>query len=151
MLGNPVPVEKQLKALGVPFIYHPNLMLDEIMNLPRSRDWFMQEADDIKKVYSFFHDDRSKKIYVNGLCNRIAPAFSELTWEELYCDEEQYFNQEYFKFQDDEVFVDCGSYTGDTILKFCDNVQSHKEIWGFELDKDNFEEMVNNLKGIGGG
>lgn len=61
MLGNPVPVEKQLKDLGIQFIYHVNLMLDEIMNIPRSRGWFMKEIDDIKKVYSLFHDDRSKK------------------------------------------------------------------------------------------
>ena len=133
MLGNPVPVEKQLKDLGIQFIYHVNLMLD-----------------DIKKVYSLFHDDRSKKIYVNGLCNRIAPAFSELTWEELFCDEEQYFYQEYFKFHSNETFVDCGSYTGDTILKFCDIVKKYKEIWGFELDKDNFDQMVSNLKNIDG-
>jgi|GluameStandDraft_1065615.scaffolds.fasta_scaffold06302_2 methyltransferase, FkbM family len=150
MLGNPVPVEKQLKDLGIQFIYHVNLMLDEIMNIPRSRGWFMKEIDDIKKVYSLFHDDRSKKIYVNGLCNRIAPAFSELTWEELFCDEEQYFYQEYFKFHSNETFVDCGSYTGDTILKFCDIVKKYKEIWGFELDKDNFDQMVSNLKNIDG-
>lgn len=150
MLGNPVPVEKQLKDLGIQFIYHVNLMLDEIMNIPRSRGWFMKEADDIKKVYSFFHDDRSKKIYVNGLCNRISPAFSELTWEELFCDDEQYFYQEYFKFHSNETFVDCGSYTGDTILKFCDIVKKYKEIWGFELDKDNFDKMVSNLKSIDG-
>lgn len=150
MLGNPVPVEKQLKDLGIQFIYHVNLMLDEIMNIPRSRGWFMKEIDDIKKVYSLFHDDRSKKIYVNGLFNRIAPAFSELTWEELFCDEEQYFYQEYFKFHSNETFVDCGSYTGDTILKFCDIVKKYKEIWGFELDKDNFDQMVSNLKNIDG-
>jgi FkbM family methyltransferase len=150
MFGNPVPVEKQLKDLGIQFIYHVNLMLDEIMNIPRSRGWFMKEIDDIKKVYSLFHDDRSKKIYVNGLCNRIAPAFSELTWEELFCDEEQYFYQEYFKFHSNETFVDCGSYTGDTILKFCDIVKKYKEIWGFELDKDNFDQMVSNLKNIDG-
>lgn len=150
MLGNPVPVEKQLKDLGIQFIYHVNLMLDEIMNIPRSRGWFMKEIDDIKKVYSLFHDDRSKKIYVNGLCNRIAPAFSELTWEELFCDEEQYFYQEYFKFHSNETFVDCGSYTGDTILKFCDIVKKYKEIWGFELDKDNFDQMISNLKNIDG-
>lgn len=150
MLGNPVPVEKQLKDLGIQFIYHVNLMLDEIMNIPRSRGWFMKEIDDIKKVYSLFHDDRSKKIYVNGLCNRIAPAFSELTWEELFCDEEQYFYQEYFKFHSNETFVDFGSYTGDTILKFCDIVKKYKEIWGFELDKDNFDQMISNLKNIDG-
>lgn len=150
MIGDPISVQKQLGTMGILCMSYPDMMLDVIMELPREESWFLEESDKIKKVYTLLEDDESRRVYVNALCNRIAPPVSEYLWDELYSQESQYFNQNYFKFTEDESFVDCGAYTGDTILAFCDVVKSFHKIFAFELDKKNYLEMEKNVGKLDG-
>ena len=77
MMGNPIPVQKQLASMGIISMSHNDLMLDDIMELPRSQEWFLKEEEKIRTVYGLFEDNSSKMVYVNGLCNRIAPPISK--------------------------------------------------------------------------
>ena len=149
MMGNPIPVQKQLASMGIISMSHNDLMLDDIMELPRSQEWFLKEEEKIRTVYGLFEDNSSKMVYVNGLCNRIAPPISKALWDELYTSEAQYFNQKYFGFTKNEVYVDCGAYTGDTIIEFCKIVEEYDKIFGFELDRNNFVQMRQNVTGLG--
>ena len=147
MLGNPIPVKKQLKEMGIRCIAHDNLSLDSIMEMPKDVDWFKKQKERIIFAYNLFEDNESKKIYVNGLCNRIAPSISECLWDELYSDEGQYFYENYLKLTDNEVYVDCGAYTGDTVIEFCDAVNNkYDKIFAFEVDENNFATMNENIR-----
>lgn len=58
----------------------------------------------------------------------------------------QYFDRDIIKFSADEVFVDCGAFTGDTIIEFIDslkkqNINAYKKIYAFECDGKNIKKM----------
>lgn len=145
MMGNPVDVEKQLKEMKIPYVYHVNLSLDRIMGMKKEADWFEKESPFIKEVYNYFEDDFSKKVYTGALMNRMATDISTFDWENIYSDEMQYFSQKEIKFHDYESYVDCGAYTGDTVTEFINTVHEYNKIFAFELDYNNFLTLESNV------
>lgn len=62
----------------------------------------------------------------------------------------QYFDEDVFLPQENEVFVDCGAYDGDSLLDFFDFIQrnhisSYKKCFAFEPDIDNFKKLKENV------
>ncbi len=62
----------------------------------------------------------------------------------------QYFDDDILKPSEDEIFVDCGAYNGDTITGFFNwlkqhNIMSYKKCVAFEPDGENFGELKRNL------
>ena len=145
MMGNPTDVEKQLKEMKIPYVYHINLSLDRIMGMRKESVWFEREISLIKETYNYFEDDFSKKVYVGALMNRIATDISTFGWSDIYSDETQYFSQNEIKFHNHESYVDCGAYTGDTITEFVNTVHKYNKIFAFELDYNNFLNLKNNV------
>lgn len=145
MMGNPSAVEKQLKDMDIPYVYHIDVSLDRIMKMRREPDWFENEIPVIKEVYNYFKDDFSKKVYVGALMNRMAAEISTFSWEDICSSENHYFNPDVIEMNDHESFVDCGAYNGDTIIEFINEVQDYKQIFAFEVDKDNYQKMLNNV------
>ena len=66
-----------------------------------------------------------------------------------YSKDDQYFPKDIIRLEDDEIFVDCGAYIGDTIEKFLvETNNKYKRIIGFEPDNKNFNIMKESLKDI---
>lgn len=147
MMGNPLAVQEQLDKMNIVWVTHGSLSIDDTLGMSKDRKWFSGEISKIKEVYTMFDDEESRKIYVNALCNRIAYPFAELSWKDMY-QEGEYFEAPFMSLSNDEVYVDCGAYNGDTVLHFLERVQQYEEIHAFELDKKNFEEMEKVLRGI---
>lgn len=145
MLGNPLRVQEQLDAMGIPWVTHVDLSLEETMALPREKSWFESQISEIKRVLELFDDEESRRVYVNAICNRIAYPVAECLWKDMYT-EGEYFGQSFMPLDDNESFVDCGAYDGDTILKFVDVVKDYEAIYGFELDYGNFVKMKKQTK-----
>lgn len=63
--------------------------------------------------------------------------------EEMPVNLKQYFDREYLDdVGDNEVFVDCGAYIGDSIEEFIEFVDgNYKKIYAFEPDRVNFEQL----------
>lgn len=63
------------------------------------------------------------------------------------------FSEQYFDpivaLSDDEVFVDCGGYDGDTVLEFCSRHPEYGHIYMFEPSPRNFERAKARLDGFG--
>ena len=59
----------------------------------------------------------------------------------------QYFEKDVIQPCDNEVFVDCGAYDGDTIKAFTEYLDNKKynKIFAFEADTNNVEKMKTNL------
>ena len=50
-----------------------------------------------------------------------------------------------YKHLDDEVWINCGAYTGDTVFQYLSHDFKPKRILAFEGDEDYFARMLNNL------
>jgi len=60
---------------------------------------------------------------------------------------EIYFGEEFLRAVENEIYIDTGTYNGDTIknfIKFCDN--KYKKIYGFEPDSNNHDLLESNLQ-----
>lgn len=67
-----------------------------------------------------------------------------------YSHKPEYFDDEIILLSEDEVFVDCGAYDGDSILAFCDalkekGISGYKKIYAFEADEGNAHKLRKNL------
>jgi len=60
--------------------------------------------------------------------------------------EELYFAPDLITFGDDEVFLDCGAYDGDTIASF--RKRSNGQVIAVEPDPDNFEKLKENYPDV---
>jgi FkbM family methyltransferase len=103
----------------------------------------------ILNVYNKIEDTRSKQIYLSILCYR-AQAFADFYgnfFGKLKSPYTQYFEKDIISLSNEEVFVDCGAYTGDTYKIFLENVNSFKHYYAFEPDEKNFSNLRNNTQG----
>jgi FkbM family methyltransferase len=58
-----------------------------------------------------------------------------------------YFDLDVIKCDENEVFVDCGAYNGDTILSFINNYGGkYKSIYGYELIPSTYNKAIENLQ-----
>ena len=63
-----------------------------------------------------------------------------------YCD---VVDTQIFPFYDNEVFVDCGSYIGDTVLQYANTVNNkHKRIYTYDISSASIREMNKNLENL---
>jgi len=54
-----------------------------------------------------------------------------------------------FPFYDDEVFVDCGSFIGDTVASYVNTVNyKYKRIYTYEISRKSIEEIKKNLRDL---
>lgn len=103
--------------------------------------------DDFIWLYDKLKDYRSKKTLYAILNNWYNYDFKTTaeTREILY---DCYFDLDLIKIEKEEVFVDLGAYTGDTILSFIENYgeDSYKKIYCYEITPDTFEILKEKLK-----
>lgn len=125
--------------------------LDLFVVLPEMRAWpLLSSKIAIKKnclastIIHRLSDMESKKQfeqYFSWVCDPrgILPP-EGATWN-------QYFEQDLITLRTDEVFVDCGAFTGDTLDAFLNRTSNmFAEYYAFEPDKENFFQLVECLK-----
>lgn len=146
MLGDPRSAEIQLRELGINnIITYNDMVLDEVMNGNCDKEWFKAQEDDIFKAFNMLSDEESKRVFVNILCNRIAPQFSKYKYDEL-CVLPQYFPEDILCLTENESIIDCGAYDGDTLDSFLKVTnEKFRKVFCFELDKDNYQKLCNNV------
>ena len=106
------------------------------------------EISRIVTLYNLLSDEKSKEVYKAALKFKLTEDYSYLI--DIKDDlKKQYFDK-VVKFSDEEVFVDCGGYTGDTIEAFIKAVNGKfKQIYSFEPDGKNYKiltEYINTLE-----
>lgn len=75
------------------------------------------------------------------MAQRLAPEQSTKTYEELFSPTD-YFDQSCYHITDNEVFVDCGAYNGDTIKEFLNTVKDFDSIYAFEMEENNYKQLT---------
>lgn len=82
----------------------------------------------IKNTYKILADKESKKLLfarVNLLKTADFRYFNIIS--NLDVSKSQYFLDDFYNLTDEEIYVDLGAYTGDTILKFVDKLNGGGE------------------------
>jgi len=140
-MGNPIGVMRQLSEMGVVWLTHAHLSLDEMTELPKDKVWFKKESEKLFQVYDLLNDEVSRKVFSNVIANRTAFLCAEYSYEEVASRTPEYFDPEVIKLTQQESFVDCGAYIGDTIKAFLKAVSDYQAVYAFELDYSNYKDM----------
>lgn len=103
--------------------------------------------DDFVWLYNHLCDYRSKKTLYSILSNWYKYDFTTTNEarEYLYDD---YFDLDIVKCDENEVIVDLGAYTGDTVISYLKNygMNCYKKIYCYEITPSTFEVLKENLK-----
>jgi FkbM family methyltransferase len=140
-IGGPAAsaVEQQLKAYGcferiIDNFYCPSEFYDY-------EKYVRFNANAFEIVYDFLADDKSRDVLVarlNGMIsnNTVFPAH--------LVDSEQYFDKDIVRFKQGEVFLDAGSFEGETAIEFAGIAPDYKKIICMEPEKGNFDVLLKN-------
>lgn len=132
---------------------------DKLRHIPadgEAQDYFDKNNDRIGKIMSKLADEKSRRVYRHVIEYRCSRDRKKLIG---IVDNNQYFNKDIIRFTDEEVFVDCGAFDGDTIRSFLKNLKkgdgTYKEIIALEPDPVNYKKLYNwllkQLSGQSGG
>lgn len=106
-----------------------------------------EHLNDYIWLYEHLEDYRSKKLLFAILSNWYSFDFKNLSTsiEKNY---PHYFDLDLVKCNENEIFVDIGAYTGDTVLEYLDNYgfENYKKIYCYEITDNSFKILQNNLK-----
>ncbi len=103
-------------------------------------------VDDFEELYVCLEDYRSKKLLYAILNNWVHYDFATLNEviEKCYDD---YFDLDLIPSCNNEVLVDLGAYTGDSIISFLRNYgDTYNKIYAYEITPETYQVLVANLK-----
>lgn len=124
-------LKKEISKDSILF-FHPV----DIVNFIGYRDFLKENISQLNKIYDILADQTSKIIYYDVLTARNTGDY------QLYIKNNthpQYFPSDIIKFKDNDVFLDIGAYTGDTIeeyIKVCNG--KYQKIIACEPNSDSY-------------
>jgi len=105
------------------------------------------EISRIVTLYGLLNDEKSRRVFKAALKFKLTEDYTYLI--NVKDDVKKQYFDEVAKFSDEEVFVDCGGYTGDTIEAFLKAVDNKfKHIYSFEPDERNFKILTKYVEGL---
>lgn len=121
--------------------------LGEFEELYNRAESLKDHIDDYIWLYERLEDYRSKKLLLAILSNWY--SFDIITTQTaLEKNYDQYYDLDLIKPTENEVFVDVGAYTGDSIVSYIHNygVKNYKKIYGYEMTKKSFTVLQNTIQ-----
>jgi len=98
--------------------------------------------DSIKKVRDMLFDEKSRKVYDSVIEYRCTGNKRCIIHSP-----DMYFPKDIFKLSKEEVFVDCGSFSGDTIFEFIRQTRGRfKAVYAFEPGLKHYDFLKKNVK-----
>lgn len=117
--------------------------------LKRGLDYNYYKANEEKFVETFqmLEDELSKETMIQYLNGHI--KLSTFPMEKVRDNSPQYYNKDIIKLSDEEVFVDCGAFDGDSILQFVQETSGkYKKIIALEPDEKMLEKLYDNISNL---
>ena len=113
-------------------VFFDNIFDTEIIR----KDFFAQNIISFFLTYDSFLDDKSKETMIAYLKTNFThdPSYMFSVWDQGM----PYFSFDGLKISDNECFVNCGAYDGDTISDFL-KIGNYKKIYALEADNDTFK------------
>ena len=158
---------ERLEADGVNYIYsdydecffEDNLMYTEFKCIASSpisdlckkiNDYYELYCDKIQGYREYFDEDVSLRILEDR--ENLYKTGDVKYIDDLPVNPRQYFEADYYNISDNEVYVDCGAFDGDSIREFNEYTNGkYEEIYAFEPDEISFrllEKTVENLHNV---
>lgn len=123
-----------------------NDLILNVFTKKHSREYWVNSKNKILQVYDLLADDRTREVFTDVICNRVAPQYAINSFEQLK-EPGEYFSHGLFEVTENECFVDAGAYNGDTILEFLEHTDGkYEQIYAFELDRDNYQIMCKQIE-----
>lgn len=122
---------------------HEIFYLSEIYNMEElTLDFIYENKEAVESVLKEFVDEKSRKSF---LAYKMAKTTKDYRYlKNIYCDE-HYFPKDFISLDEDECFVDCGAYTGDTIKEFITLSNNRfRHIFAIEADSNNMSTLKHN-------
>lgn len=103
------------------------------------------DEDRVMAVYALLTDDLSRQVFCSQLWQRMTFEYLGLASVGYDPAEPQYFIPE-LCFGPDEVVVDCGAYTGDTLQAYLQHVGEMKRYYLYECDAGLLDALKNTVR-----
>ena len=134
-------IHEQLSLLGFGNIYHLPGFLFEQKEKIINNSILLNEAL-WRNGFSTWADEKSKLVYTKRLEALISTPSIDF-WDEIICPvDNQYFEPEIINLDKNEVFVDAGAFTGDTLLSFINHTNGEfDKVICFEFDPENYKKL----------
>ncbi|RDU22811.1 FkbM family methyltransferase [Anaerosacchariphilus polymeriproducens] len=133
-----VEIVEQLESLGVTNYYSWRFLNTNIKKEDTER--YLKE---FQMVESLLADEESKKVYKSVIEKR---SLGIKDYRDIFSGH-HYFPKGIIKREEEEIFVDCGAFDGDSIIKFKEWVHNnYKKIYAFEPTKETYQKLSNNFK-----
>ena len=106
-----------------------------------------EHLNDFEELYFLLEDYRSKKLLYAIINNWYSYDFKTLSEVQEKCYDD-YFDLDIIPSCKNEVVVDLGAYTGDSIVSYINNYgsDSYKKIYAYEITPDTFKTLESNLE-----
>lgn len=102
-----------------------------------------KHVDELEELISKLGDEISKKTLCEIIrCSAENDIFRYHEGEQ----DDKYF--ECYRHDDNEIFVNCGSATGDTILKYLSKGYEYSKIYAYEGDKNEYNKLIETLSDL---
>jgi len=102
----------------------------------------ISNEENFQWLYDKLVDEKSRETFLSYLSQRISGDYS---YAENVYDSDHYFAKDLVQLEN-EVFVDCGAFTGDTIQDLFSKVEPLK-VYAFEPDENNYRILKDNFEG----
>lgn len=151
MLGDPRNALRYLKDIvgAENCITYNDLVLDELMTINKPDNFYKNSWDKLLEAFRLQADEKSREIFVNTFCLRVAPHLAWHSYEDL-CTLPQYFPEDIVSLKSCKNVVDCGAYTGDTLEEFHKLTGGYEHYYAFELDHGNYVALQNMVWSLNG-
>lgn len=108
-----------------------------------------QHLDEYVNFYARLSDDISRKVFMYQMRYRLIPDIDFIhSAYALSAKYSQYFAEDIFELFDNEIFVDCGGFTGDTATEFLKRCKNYRRVYIYEPLRENIINCRKNLSGF---
>ena len=116
----------------------------EYLECPYKSTKVWENLKSIQKVYELLTTEYSKISFLNILAYRMTLNRDYIS--RAYSIQPQYFIPEYRNLKSDEIYVDCGAFTGDSMELYCKYNQAPITAYLFEPDEGNLVFLKKNIE-----
>ncbi|MCR4923246.1 MAG: FkbM family methyltransferase [Lachnospiraceae bacterium] len=117
--------------------------VSDSVDKPLNKEFCEENKEKLIDIYNKLADDRSRRALELYFHQKL---HGNLTKE---YDKDQYFQDDIFRYSDNEVFVDCGAFQGENIRDFINalkkqGISTYKKIIAMEPDRENLKVLREN-------
>jgi FkbM family methyltransferase len=147
-------ISEMLRKMRFPLVYplsflnykYPDIFVSPAEYFQKFSSLFIPEnQSDIFRVNEFWEDEESKQVFYNIIKFRL--TLDKFCIKVIKSKDKQYFDPNILSFCQEEIFLDCGAYTGDSVKQFYKEVSGKfKKVYSFEPDRSNFFKLCETVR-----